>query len=194
MTMNDGSSIPYGVAVWAAGIGPIPLTLDLVNKVDDLKDEEMARGRITVDRWLRAKGTPGVIALGDCSFVKDAPLPATAQVASQQGYYLGRMYNQGFDMSKDSFERAPTVPGPMYQEKHATPFQFLNLGILAYTGTGNALAQVEVGNGKIEQSGAIGWLAWRSVYLSKQVSSRNQFMVLFDWLKTSIFGRDLTRF
>jgi hypothetical protein len=30
-------------------------------------------------------------------------------------------------------------------------------------------AQVEVDKAKIEQSGTVGWLAWRSVYLAKQV-------------------------
>jgi hypothetical protein len=28
----------------------------------------------------------------------------------------------------------------------------------------------------------------------RQVSVRNQLMVLFDWVKTSLFGRDLSRF
>ena len=32
----------------------------------------------------------------------------------------------------------------------AKPFQFLNLGILAYTGNSNALAQVEAGKAKLE--------------------------------------------
>lgn len=187
MTLNDGSVVPYGVAVWAAGIGPMPLTLDLVNKVERQKSDPQARGRIVVDRWLRAAGAPGVFALGDCSFMPDSPLPATAQVASQQGYYLGRLYNQGFDFRQ-------TVPVVADTEQLAKPFQFLNLGILAYTGSGKALAQVEVGDSKIEQTGTIGWLAWRAVYLSKQVSARNQFMVLFDWAKTYLFGRDLTRF
>ena len=29
---------------------------------------------------------------------------------------------------------------------------------------------------------------------AEQVSVRNQLMVAFDWVKTSLFGRDLTRF
>ncbi len=31
--LNDGTVIPYGIAVWAAGIGPLPLTLDLISQV-----------------------------------------------------------------------------------------------------------------------------------------------------------------
>jgi NADH dehydrogenase FAD-containing subunit len=74
----------------------------------------------------------------------------------------------------------------------ARPFRFMNLGILAYTGNNNALAQLEVPT-KLELKGWLGWLGWRSVYLSKQVSSRNMAMVFFDWFKTGIFGRDLSR-
>ena len=33
----------------------------------------------------------------------------------------------------------------------------------------------------------------RSVYLSKQVSTRNRLLVLVDWLKAKSFGRDITR-
>lgn len=33
-----------------------------------------------IDRWLRVAGAKDVLALGDCTFVPDGPLPATAQV------------------------------------------------------------------------------------------------------------------
>uniref|UniRef100_A0A7S0TNS3 NADH:ubiquinone reductase (non-electrogenic) n=3 Tax=Hemiselmis andersenii TaxID=464988 RepID=A0A7S0TNS3_HEMAN len=164
----------------------MPLVLDLVSRVDEQQKIPEARGRLTVDRWLRVAGAPGVFALGDCSFLADTPYPATAQVASQQGYYLGRLFNRGYDFGRD----VPSGGGGDL----AKPFQFLNLGVLAYTGQGKALAQIEAGKSKFEQTGTVGWVAWRAVYLSKQVSARNQFMVIFDWLKTYFFGRDLTRF
>ena len=37
IVLNDGREIPYGLAVWAAGNGPIPLTLGLI---DDLGPEQ----------------------------------------------------------------------------------------------------------------------------------------------------------
>lgn len=37
------------------------------------------------------------------------------------------------------------------------------------------------------------WWLWRSVYLSKQYSLRNKLYVGVNWLKTWIFGRDITR-
>ena len=77
----------------------------------------------------------------------------------------------------------------------AAPFQFLNLGILAYTGGGSALAQLQVApNGEpVKSTGKVGFGLWRSVYLTKQVSLRNRVLVLVDWLKAQAFGRDITR-
>ena len=82
-------------------------------------------------------------------------------------------------------------------DKTAPPFQFLNLGILAYTGGGSALAQLQLTpaeQSKVKSQGKIGFGLWRSVYLSKQVSWRNRCLVTVDWLKTQIFGRDVTSF
>ena len=44
----------------------------------------------------------------------------------------------------------------------------------------------------LSEAGSTGFLLWRSVYVVKQVSPRTRFLVLFDWLKTKIFGRDVT--
>lgn len=47
-------------------------------------------------------------------------------------------------------------------------------------------------NRLLSEAGSTGFLLWRSVYVVKQVSPRTRFLVLFDWLKTKIFGRDVT--
>ena len=44
------------------------------------------------------RGCEGVYCIGDCNFVEEYPLPASAQVASQQGAYLGRLLSKGFKM------------------------------------------------------------------------------------------------
>ena len=47
----------------------------------------------------------------------------------------------------------------------AKPFQFLNLGQLAYTGGGEALSQVELGSKKLfSQAESVKYLLWKSVY------------------------------
>ena len=78
--------------------------------------------------------------------------------------------------------------------EYAKPFQYLNLGILAYTGRNTALAQVATAP-KCEPllaTGFIGSELWKGIYLWKQVSWRNRIMVVSDWLKRRIFGRDIT--
>ena len=77
----------------------------------------------------------------------------------------------------------------------APPFTFLNLGLLAYVGGGEALTQVQIGDKNVvSKAGSIGFFLWRSVYLVKQVATRNRVLVTFDWIKSAMFGRDTTRF
>ncbi|KAL1530277.1 hypothetical protein AB1Y20_001189 [Prymnesium parvum] len=207
--LSDGSTIRYGLALWAAGIG----TLDFVKQTSSAiggqaEHAAEARGRLAVDRWLRVIGAPGVFAFGDCAHVVGSPYPATAQVASQAGTYLGRLMADGYDFDVDG---APTLrPGAPGEKtlRHllsglgesskgdAPPFNFLNLGILAYVGKSEALVQIAVGGGdkkKIKSAGRAGFALWRSVYLSKQFGLRNRLLVAADWAKAKLFGRDLSR-
>jgi len=216
--LNNGREISYGLSVWAAGNGPLPLTLDIIGKLGDeqAKCQDVARGRIATDPWMRAEGSGGsIISFGDCSCIIDGPsgpLPATAQVAAQQGEYLAYLMNKEYDLSPTlSLEgmqlpptRNPQVGKALSEsiaalvtrsDEYAKPFQFLNLGILAYTGGNSALAQISPAPNAppIKGSGKVGNALWRSVYLSKQVSVRNRVLVLNDWIKRQVFGRDITR-
>lgn len=38
------------------------------------------------------------------------------------------------------------------------------------------------------------YFVWRSVYITKQVSFRNRVLILFDWMKAKVFGRDVSLF
>jgi len=219
--LNDGSTIDYGLSVWAAGNGPLPLTLQIVEKLGEKQSSEqnVARGRIVTDAWMRAKGSNGsILSFGDCSCTTegpDGPLPATGQVAAQQGEFLAKLMNKGYDLSpslvdgEDGAAEAPPTRDPEYQSTLsesiasfstgtndcAKPFQFLNLGILAYTGGGSALAQVPTAPEAepIKGTGKVGNALWKSVYISKQVSWRNRLLVINDWVLRQIFGRDITR-
>jgi len=220
--LNDGKEIPYGLAVWAAGNGPLPITLQLIDIFKDsaiqADAQAIARGRIATDPWLRVLGAGGdIIAFGDCACITTGQLPATAQVAGQQGEYLARLLSQGYDMCPvnpvtdlEELALLPPQPDPtrpktvaeniaafaIQADDIAAPFQFLNLGILAYTGGGSALAQLQVApseKARLKGTGKIGFGLWRSVYLSKQVSWRNRVLVFIDWGKTKVFGRDITR-
>jgi NADH dehydrogenase FAD-containing subunit len=217
--LNDGVEVPYGVAVWAAGNGPLPLTLQLVNSLgpDQQEHQDVARGRLAIDPWMRVIGGDGaILAIGDCSCITTGELPATAQVASQQGEYLAKLMNKKYDLSparsngllpppkRDPARTEPTfsdaiasyaVNSSTSNNDFAKPFQFLNLGILAYTGHGSALAQVTLtpDSDPLTGSGLLGNVVWRSVYLSKQFSLRNGLLVANDWAKRQLFGRDVKR-
>jgi len=76
----------------------------------------------------------------------------------------------------------------------APEFTFLNLGLLAYVGGGEALNQVKLGDVPLfNNSGRFAFALWRSVYLAKQAATRNQALITFDWMRTELFGRDITR-
>ena len=65
---------------------------------------------------------------------------------------------------------------------------------MAYIGDEKAVAQMQLGDlsSILFASGNEAFLLWRSVYLVKQVSARTRFLVLFDFIKTKIFGRDFS--
>lgn len=215
--LNNGNDLSYGIAVWAAGNGPLQLTLDIIDKLGDeqAQFQDTARGRIATDPWMRAEGSSGsILSFGDCSCIIDGasgPLPATAQVAAQQGEYLAYLLNKEYNIASTRTadgELLPPTRNPDaekslsesiaslgYRSDFAKPFQFLNLGILAYTGGNTALSQISAAPNTepIKGSGKVGNALWRSVYLSKQVSIRNRVLVLNDWIKRSLFGRDITR-
>ena len=58
-------------------------------------------------------------------------------------------------------------------------------------GASEALAQISVDKSNVLGSGAVGFLLWRGVYWSKQVSWRSRVLITFDWIKGRIFGRDI---
>ncbi len=163
--LQGGEVLPCGMVVWAGGNAPAPF-------VRSLGEPLSPRGRLLVDSCLRLTAHPEVYALGDCAAAGEPPLPATAQVAQQQGKYLAHVLDR------------------LRQGKAVEPFRFKAAGMLAYIGGGEALADLP----QVKWSGRLAWLFWRSVYLTKLVSLANKAKVLFDWIKARLFGRDLSRF
>lgn len=163
--LKDESTVPYGLLVWSTGIGP-------TNFVCSLDCEKNHASRILTDNFMRIPDRENIFAVGDCATPKDIDYPATAQCAQQQGKYIARYFNK---IAKD---------------KATKPFKYHDLGMLAYIGGRHALADLPNVKGK----GFTGFLFWRSAYLTRLVSLKNKILVLFDWLKTSIFGRDISNF
>jgi len=194
--MKDGSieTIAFGTLVWVAGVGMRPFTKALCQKIGPDNGQTDRRG-LLVDECLRVKGTnPGeVFALGDCAV---SGKPPTAQVAAQQGKYLGRMFRAGQQ------ERLA--------DKEAAPFKYAHQGTMAYIGDNQAATElfpnglIKLGRSSITDHmwwrslygdvdhirvmGVAGFAVWRSVYFSKMYSMRGRWCVASDWFRTFLFG------
>ncbi|KAH6764647.1 dehydrogenase B2 [Perilla frutescens var. frutescens] len=111
-------------------------------------------------------------------------LPATAQVAAQQGSYLADCFNR--------MEQCEVNPeGPLRfrgEGRHRfRPFRYRHLGQFAPLGGEQTAAQLPGDWVSIGHSTQ--WL-WYSVYASKLVSWRTRALVVTDWTRRFIFGRD----
>ncbi|XP_023735006.1 external alternative NAD(P)H-ubiquinone oxidoreductase B2, mitochondrial [Lactuca sativa] len=111
-------------------------------------------------------------------------LPATAQVAAQQGSYLADCFNR-----MDECEKHPEGPLRFRESgRHRfRPFRYKHLGQFAPLGGEQTAAQLPGDWVSIGHSTQ--WL-WYSVYASKQVSWRTRSLVVSDWMRRFIFGRD----
>ncbi|KAI7908056.1 uncharacterized protein BX663DRAFT_492830 [Cokeromyces recurvatus] len=106
-------------------------------------------------------------------------LPATAQVASQQGKYLANYLNR---LSKNKNDEEST-------ERLVGQFHYNHLGALAYLGN-TAVGDFKWGYQII--GGLWALYLWRSVYWSEQVSMRTRMNLSLDWTKCAIWGRDIS--
>ncbi len=100
-------------------------------------------------------------------------LPATAQVARQQGVYLAGVANAGHLGSPDG----------------APPFTWTDMGSMAFLGKDEAVAKLP-GVGVVQGMAAAA--LWRGFETSNQQSWRNRAAVSIDMARTKIFGRDVS--
>lgn len=141
--------------------------------IDIIKNSDLSvnkQGKVLTDNYLKVLNTENIFAIGDCAAMETINLPATAQVAQKQGLFLAKHLNNG--------------------EKSKEGFSFKSFGMLAYIGGHKALADTPGFKG----TGFKTWILWRSAYLTKLVSFKNKILVLFDWWKAFLFGRDTSNF
>ncbi|KAM0750316.1 nucleotide-binding domain-containing protein, partial [Meredithblackwellia eburnea MCA 4105] len=116
-------------------------------------------------------------------------LPATAQVANQQGSYLGKKLSKLATTGHDAAEQNHVYDDP--DDMLYSPFTYKHSISLAYIGNS---AVFDLENFSMSFAGGlVAMYLWRSVYWSEQVSIRTRFMLLLDWVKRGLFGRDLSR-
>ncbi|KAM3501128.1 hypothetical protein MY10362_005810 [Beauveria mimosiformis] len=199
--------IPYGLLVWAAGNAVRPIVKDMMARIPAQKD---SRRGLAVNEYLVVQGARDVWAVGDCAVAGYAP---TAQVASQEGSFLARLFNNmakteslearihdlGSKMNlkagnaADDAQQIEVLEKQLRRIKDVKPFRYSHQGSLAYIGSEKAVADVSWWNGNLATGGSLTYLFWRSAYLSMCFSTRNRVLVILDWLKSKAFGRDISR-
>jgi len=106
------------------------------------------------------------------------------QVASQQGKYLAKCFNK-----MEKCEKKPEGPLRFRGEgRHRfQPFRYRHFGSFAPLGGEQTAAELPGDWVSIGHSSQ--WL-WYSVYASKLVSWRTRMLVISDWTRRFVFGRD----
>ena len=160
--LADGTVLPAGVVVWAAGVRANPLA-------EMLGVELTKGGRIVVTNDLTVAGQPDVFAVGDIA-ASPAPtvggtdgtaiLPQVAQVAIQGGRHAARQIVR-------RLRGAPTEP-----------FRYHDKGTMATIGRNDAVTELPSG---VRLFGLVGWLAWLGLHLLFLIGFRNRANVLLNW-------------
>ncbi|SER85351.1 NAD(P)/FAD-dependent oxidoreductase [Rhizobium sp. NFR03] len=151
-----GQMVRAGSIVWGAGVKASPA-------FRWLGIEGKANGRIPVDGKLRVEGFKNIFSLGDTSFQASesgAPLPALAQVAKQQGRYLGKLLAR-----PDAIETAK-------------PFHFANRGNTAVIGRNAAIFDF----GRWTLKGYLAWILWAIVHVYLLVNFEKRMLVTVQWI------------
>lgn len=152
-----GAKIPAGFAVWAAGVKASSIGKLLGTPTDK-------SGRVEVDRDLSVPGLANVYALGDVALVRDRAgkaLPGLAQVAKQQGQYLGTALTKAI--------RCGTS---------AAPFLFKDRGNVAIIGRHAAVADF----GWTRLTGTLAWLLWALIHIYLLAGLQHRMLVAVQWL------------
>jgi NADH:ubiquinone reductase (H+-translocating) len=158
-----GERIASKTVIWTAGVAP-----SLAGKW--LGAETDRAGRVRVQRDLRVPGNPEIFVIGDtASLDQDGkPLPGVAQVAMQQGRYVGKLIRR-------------RIAGKDGQR----PFRYFDKGNMAVVGKGFAIMQ----SGKLTMSGFLAWLAWAAVHLEFLAQPSLRISVLVQWIWTFVTGQ-----
>ncbi|MBO1326772.1 NAD(P)/FAD-dependent oxidoreductase [Acetobacter sp. TBRC 12305] len=168
-TLKDGSYVPATLRVWAAGVKAPAVTAQFgglsLNR----------SGQVIVQPNLCSVDDERIFAVGDCSFIRDEPLPPTAQVARQQAHHLAKHVPA-------LIRNGTAVPSCVFRNKGA----IVALG--DYNGWGTLPGGTVFGGGLL--NGLSARLGHMMLYRQHQVElyglSRGLMSCLADWLDTLV--------
>ena len=164
--LTTGEVLPTRTVVWTAGVTAHPSVRNLGLPTD-------VKGRIVVDRYLRAPSEDNVWALGDCAAVPDPRkdvefCPPTSQHAVRQGG-----------------PRAATWPRRSAWASQA--FNYKSMGQFANLGRYKAVAKVF----RFQIRGFPAWWLARTYHLSQIPGTARKVRAVVDWTVGLPFRRDI---
>ena len=116
-------------------------------------------------------------------------LPATAQVASQEGRFIADLLNQ-----------LPDLTFTDYQQRNLQAFHYNHMGSLAYVGGDSAVLDFTGTRPFLDRfnlqplSGRSAAYLWKSFYFTEMFTGRTKTLLAFDWVRTRLYGRDISRY
>jgi len=152
-----GKEVGVGFAIWAAGVRASSLGAMLGVETD-------RAGRVRVNADLSVIGLENVYALGDIALALDAhgkPQPGLAQVAKQEGEYLGK-----------------ALVRKIQHGETAKPFVFHNRGNTAIIGRHAAVFDF----GWAQMKGWFAWCLWALIHVYLLVGFEHRLLVATQWL------------
>ncbi|HJZ72039.1 MAG TPA: NAD(P)/FAD-dependent oxidoreductase [Vicinamibacterales bacterium] len=152
----NGERIPSRTVLWTAGVEPSPAGRWLGARTD-------RAGRVVVQSDLTVPERPEVFVIGDVAACEQdgKPLPGVAQVAMQQGRYVGR-----------TIVRRATGGAPL------APFRYFDKGSMAVVGRNFAVLQ----SSRFRLKGWPAFLAWAAVHLEFLAQSSLRASVFLQWM------------
>src|SRR5262249_13833312 len=158
-----GERIASKTVIWTAGVAPSPAGKWLDAPTD-------RAGRVRVEPEVSVPGHAEIFVVGDTAILAQdgKPLPGVAQVAIQQGRYVGQLIQR----------RVAGKPAPR-------PFRYFDKGNMAVVGKGFAVLQT----GKLRLNGFIPWLAWAAVHIAFLAKRSLKISVALQWMWTFVTGQ-----
>jgi NADH:ubiquinone reductase (H+-translocating) len=162
-----GKRIPSATVLWTAGVAVSPVVKTLGVPTD-------RAGRLPVDPFLMVSGANGVFAVGDVSILNQGgrPLPGVAQVAIQQGRYVGKL-----------------IARQLKGKTPRRPFRYFDKGNMAVVGKNFAVLQRDW----IRTSGFLTWLVWVFIHVMTLPQLQNSLRVQRQWFWSYWTGQRSSR-
>jgi NADH:ubiquinone reductase (H+-translocating) len=162
-----GKRIESGTVLWTAGVSPSPLVKMLGVATD-------RAGRASVGPFLSVADGHRIFVVGDAAtLVQDGrPLPGVAQVAIQQGRYVG-----GFIARELGGDRPPR------------PFRYFDKGNMAVIGKNFAILESR----RIKLAGVIPWFLWAFIHILFLPQLQNRRRVQNQWFWSYFTGQRSSR-